>query len=60
MSPVLVEIVSAYLHGQVSKAALIEASRQRSKDLDTLILDTKSFLRGQELSLPEGHLDPNL
>ncbi len=59
MSPVLVEIVSAYLQGKVSKAALVEASRQQSKDLDTLILDTRSFLRGQEFSLPEKHSDPN-
>jgi hypothetical protein len=47
MSPVLVDLVAGYLNGSVSEAALSEASRERPEAVDELILDTRSFLRGQ-------------
>ena len=47
MSPVLVDLVAVYLNGAVSEAALAEASRERPEAVDELILDTRSFLRGQ-------------
>jgi len=52
MSPVLVELIAGYLAGTVSPEALSEASRKRPEEVDTLILDTRSFLRGQENWLP--------
>ena len=48
MSPVLVDLVAGYLAGTVPESALIEASRVHPEAVDTLILDTRSFLRGQE------------
>jgi hypothetical protein len=48
MSPVLVDLVAGYLAGTVPESTLIEASRVRPEAVDTLILDTRSFLRGQE------------
>ena len=53
MSPVLIELIAGYLNGDVSEHALVEASRQRPEAVDTLILDTRSFLRGQEDWLPD-------
>lgn len=47
MSPVLLELVSGFLEGRVSQEALIEASRER-EEADSLILNTRSFLRGQD------------
>jgi hypothetical protein len=54
MSPVLIDLIAGYLDGKVSEAALIEASRERPEAVDELILDTRSFLRGQADWLPEG------
>lgn len=48
MSPVLVDLVAGYLAGTVPESALIEASRAHPEAVDTLILDTRRFLRGQE------------
>ena len=47
MSPVLVDLVAGHLAGTVSTEALTEASRERPEAVDELILDTRSFLRGQ-------------
>lgn len=52
MSPVLIELIAGYLTGTVSQEAVIEASRERPEAVDALILDTRSFLRGQENWLP--------
>ena len=52
MSPVLIELIAGYLAGTVSADALAEASRERPEAVDALILDTRSFLRGQEDWLP--------
>jgi hypothetical protein len=43
-----VELIDGYLAGTVTPEALTEASRERPEAVDTLILDTRSFLRGQE------------
>ena len=48
MSPVLVDLVAGYLAGTVPESTLIKASRVHPEAVDTLILDTRSFLRGQE------------
>ena len=53
MSPVLVDLVAGYLKGSVSTEALLEASRERPEAVDELILDTRSFLRGQADWLPD-------
>ena len=53
MSPVLTDLIAGYLGGSVSEAALVEASRERPEAVDELILDTRSFLRGQADWLPE-------
>ena len=53
MSPVLVDLIEGYLQGRVSEAALAEASRERPEAVDGLILDTRSFLRGQADWLPD-------
>ena len=53
MSPVLVDLIEGYLQGRVSEAALAEASRERPEEVDELILDTRSFLRGQADWLPD-------
>ena len=59
MSPVLVDLVAAHLKGTVSTEALTEASRERPEAVDELILDTRSFLRGQADWLPEeGEVEP--
>ncbi len=47
MSPVLIDLIDGYLKGTVSEAALVEASRERPNEVNELILDTRSFLRGQ-------------
>jgi len=41
-------LVAGYLAGTVPESALIEASRAHPEAVDTLILDTRRFLRGQE------------
>ena len=51
------EIIAGYLAGTVTPEALNEASRERPEAVDTLILDTRSFLRGQENWLPENAND---
>ena len=53
MSPVLVDLVAGHLKGTVSTEALTEASRERPEAVDELILDTRSFLRGQADWLPD-------
>ena len=53
MSPVLIDLIAGYLNGKVSPAALAEASRERPDAVDELILDTRSFLRGQEDWIPD-------
>lgn len=53
MSPVLIDLIAGYLDGAVPETALIEASRERPDVVDELILDTRSFLRGQEDWLPD-------
>ena len=53
MSPVLIELITGYLNGKVSTAKLAEASRERPDRVDELILDTRSFLRGQADWLPD-------
>ena len=52
MSPVLVDLIAGHLKGTVSTEALTEASRERPEAVDELILDTRSFLRGQADWLP--------
>ena len=53
MSPVLIDLIAGYLNVKVSTAALVEASRERPEAVDELILDTRSYLRGQEDRLPD-------
>lgn len=53
MSPVLVDLVEGYINGTVSTDGLIEASRERPDVVNELILDTRSFLRGQADWLPD-------
>lgn len=45
MTPVFLEVVSSYLKGSISRAALLEAS-QRNPEVRDLMLDTRAFLRG--------------
>ena len=45
MTPVSLEVVSSYLKGSTSRAALLEAS-QRNPEVRELMLDTRAFLRG--------------
>ncbi len=52
MSPVLADLVASYLAGRVPVAALQEASREDPK-VKALILDTRSFLRGQDNALEQ-------
>lgn len=47
MTPVLLEVVSAYIRGEVGSDALLEASRE-DPELGKLRLDTRAFLRGDE------------
>ena len=58
MSPVLVDLVTGYLMGTTSIEALTEASRERPEAVDELILDTRSFLRGQTGWLPDEDVAP--
>ena len=58
MSPVLVDLVAGHLEGTVSTEALAEASRERPEAVDELILDTRSFLRGQADWLPDEDTAP--
>ena len=52
MTPVLMELLRAFVRGEASRDALLEASRE-DPALRELMLDTKSFLRGLD-SGPEG------
>jgi hypothetical protein len=52
MSPVLADLVASYLKGGVSMEALEEASRE-NPEVKALILDTRSFLRGQDTDLEQ-------
>jgi len=45
MTPVLMELLRAYVRGEATRDALLEASRE-DPALNELMLDTKSFLRG--------------
>jgi hypothetical protein len=58
MSPVLVDLIAGHLKGTVSTEALTEASRERPEAVDELILDTRSFLRGQADWLPDEDAAP--
>jgi hypothetical protein len=58
MSPVLIDLIAGHLKGTVSTEALTEASRERPEAVDELILDTRSFLRGQADWLPDEDAAP--
>jgi len=47
INPVLIDLVQAYLQGEVPVSSLVEASEQ-DPAVRNLILDTRRFLRGQE------------
>lgn len=47
MTPVLIDLLRAFLNGTASADALAEATKE-NPELNELLLDTKSFLRGQE------------
>jgi hypothetical protein len=47
MTPVLLEVVAAYVRGEIDQEALLDASRE-DPELRDLKLDTKAFLRGDE------------
>jgi len=47
MTPVLLELVSAYVNGNIEASALLEASRE-DPALRELKLDTRAFLRGND------------
>ena len=47
MTPVMLELVEAYVNGEVPANALLEASRE-DPALRELMLDTRAFLRGDE------------
>ncbi len=53
MSPVLIDLIAGFMSGTVTQEALMQASRERPEEVDTLILDTRSFLRGQEGWIPD-------
>ena len=59
MSPVLIDLIAGFMAGTVSQDALVEASRDRPEEVDALILDTRSFLRGQEDWLPDDDAEEN-
>jgi len=59
MSPVLIDLIAGFIAGTVAQDALAEASRERPKEVDALILDTRSFLRGQEDWLPKDDAEEN-
>jgi len=46
MTPILIDLLQAYLQGKASRDALEEASKE-NPDAKNLMLETKSFLRGQ-------------
>lgn len=59
MSPVLTDLIVGYLDGTVLETTLVEASRERPEAVDELILDTRSFLRGQaDWLLEEDEAEP--
>ncbi len=60
MSPVLIDLIAGFVAGAVSQDAVIEASRERPEEVDTLILETRSFLRGQENWLPKDDTNGNV
>lgn len=47
MTPVLLELVSAYVNGDIGREVLLEASRE-DPELRDLKLDTRAYLRGDE------------
>jgi hypothetical protein len=47
MTPVLLDLLRAYLRGEASREALQKASEE-DPELTDLMLDTKAFLRGQD------------
>jgi hypothetical protein len=47
MTPVLLDLVAAYVAGQVDSEALLQASEE-DPALRELMLDTRAFLRGDE------------
>ncbi len=47
MTPVLLDVVSAYVRGDIGREALVQASRE-DPALRELRLDTRAFLRGDE------------
>ncbi len=47
MTPVLLEVVAAYVDGRIDSEALLQASRE-DPALRELRLDTRAFLRGEE------------
>ena len=53
-----VDLIAGHLKGMVSTEALAEASRERPEAVDELILDTRSFLRGQADWLPDEDAAP--
>ncbi len=58
MSPVLIDLIDGYLKGTVPEAALVEASRERPDEVNELMLNTRSFLRGQDQWLEDETPDP--
>jgi hypothetical protein len=50
-------LVAGYLSNTVSEAALVEASRERPDEVNELMLDTRSFLRGQDQWLDDQDSD---
>lgn len=51
MTPVLIDVLRAFVHQKASREALLEAS-QEDPELMDLMLDTKAFLRGDEGQQP--------
>jgi len=60
MSPVLIDLIAGFMSGAVPREALVEASRERPEEVDALILDTRSFLRGQEGWIPDDDAEKNI
>lgn len=56
MTPVLVDLIEAFLDGRASIEDLEQASRE-DPALRDLMLDTRSFLRGQDEYLPDKDTD---
>ena len=59
MSPVLIDLIAGFMSGTVTQEALVQASRERPEEVDALILDTRSFLRGQEDWIPDDDAEEN-